>query len=69
MIITWKKVGLGALPNRMVPRRNKLDITDVDMRDSGMYKCKAYDGFFTAEADVNVTVNGKQKKLIRGYRT
>lgn len=57
--ITWRKVGLGALPNRMIPRMDKLDILDVDMRDSGMYKCKAYDGFSTAEAEINVVVNGK----------
>ena len=38
---------------------DNLDILDVDMRDSGMYKCKAYDGFTTAEAEINVTINGK----------
>lgn len=57
--ITWRKVGLRTLPNRMIPRMDKLDILDVDMRDSGMYKCMAYDGFSTAEAEINVTVNGK----------
>lgn len=59
MSITWKKVGLRTLPNRMIPRMDKLDILDVDMRDGGMYKCKAYDGFFSAEAEINVTINGK----------
>ena len=59
--ITWRKVGLRGLPNRMIPRKDKLDIQDVDMRDSGMYKCKAYDGFFTAEAEINVTINGKSE--------
>lgn len=44
----------------MIPRMDKLDILDVDMRDSGMYKCMAYDGFSTAEAEINVTVNGKK---------
>ncbi|KAJ7381087.1 hypothetical protein OS493_004685 [Desmophyllum pertusum] len=56
--ITWKKVGLRTLPNRMIPRMDKLYILDVDMRDGGMYKCKAYDGFFSAEAEINVTING-----------
>ena len=57
--ITWRKVGLRTLPNRMLPRMDKLNIVDVDMGDSGMYKCMAYDGFSTAEAEINVTVNGK----------
>lgn len=57
--ITWRKVGLRTLPNRMVPRMDKLNILGVDMRDSGTYKCMAYDGFSTAEAEINVTVNGE----------
>ena len=61
--ITWRKVGLRTLPNRMIPRMDKLDILDVDMRDSGMYKCKAYDGFSTAEAEINVTINGKSNSI------
>ena len=56
--ITWQKVGLRTLPNRMVPRMGRLDILNVDMHDSGMYKCMAYDGFSTAEAEINVTVDG-----------
>lgn len=63
MSITWRKVGLRTLPNRMIPRMDKLDILDVDMRDSGMYKCKAYDGFSTAEAEINVTINGKSNSI------
>ena len=38
---------------------DRLDILDVDMHDSGMYKCMAYDGFTTAEAEINVTVDGE----------
>ena len=57
--ITWEKVGLRSLPDRMVPRLNKLDIVNVDMSDSGLYKCMAYDGFSKAEAEINVTVSGK----------
>ncbi|PFX15746.1 Equistatin [Stylophora pistillata] len=57
--ITWKKVGLRGLPNRMIPRMDKLNIQDVDMRDGGMYKCQAYDGFLTAEAEISVIINGQ----------
>ena len=57
--ITWKKVGLRGLPNRMIPEMDKLNIQDVDMRDGGMYKCQAYDGFLTVEAEISVIVNGK----------
>lgn len=56
--ITWKKVGLRGLPNRMIPEMDKLNIQDVDMRDGGMYKCQAYDGFLTVEAEISVIVNG-----------
>ena len=59
--ITWRKVGLRTLPNRMIPRMDKLDILDVDMHDSGMYKCMAYDGFSSAEAEINVTINGNSQ--------
>lgn len=57
--IIWQKVGLRTLPDRMVPRMGRLDILDVGVHDSGMYKCMAYDGFGTAEAKINVTVKGK----------
>ena len=57
--ITWEKVGLRTLPDRMVPRMDKLDILNVDMSDSGLYKCMAYDGYSKAQAEINVTVNGK----------
>ncbi|XP_068710293.1 uncharacterized protein [Montipora foliosa] len=55
--ITWGKVGLRTLPDRMVPRMDKLDILNVDMSDSGLYKCMAYDGYSKAQAEINVTVN------------
>ena len=57
--ITWEKVGLRTLPDRMVPRLNNLDILNVDMTDGGLYKCMAYDGFSKAQAEINVTVSGK----------
>jgi len=60
--ITWEKVGLRSLPDRMVPRLNKLNILNVDMSDSGLYKCMAYDGFSKAEAEINVTVSGSDTK-------
>lgn len=43
----------------MIPEMDKLNIQDVDMRDGGMYKCQAYDGFLTVEAEISVIVNGK----------
>lgn len=65
--IIWQKVGLRTLPDRMVPRMGRLDILDVGVHDSGMYKCMAYDGFGTAEAEINVTVKGPssiEKKIM-----
>lgn len=42
---------------------DKLDILDVDMCDSGMYKCKVYDGFFIVEVEINVIINGKSNSI------
>ena len=46
----------------MTPHMDKLNIQDVDMRDGGMYKCQAYDGFLTVEAEISVIINGKSAK-------
>ena len=63
IMITWHNMALSRLPDRMIPRKDRLHISKVRFGDRGKYQCKAYDGFSVAEAMVEVKVEGKLFQL------